>query len=216
MVDTSHKMQLRTSDTTPYGRKVLLVAHELQLIDKIEITQPIRGDLMQGMAPENPLGKMPTLITADGMLLYDSIVICEYLNDLVKGKIFPNVGPAKYHALRLHALADGMLEAALLRRIDPETNQRPKSMQWLPPLPPQSADFLALQWNKIQRALKVAEQEINGFGKEITIGVLSLANALGYLDFRFPKDDWRKDCQALSAWYKEFSKRPSFPATAPK
>ena len=206
MVDTSHKMQLRTSSTTPYGRKVMLVAHELKLVDKIEMIAPIRDNWVQGIAPENPLGKVPSLTTADGMVLYDSIVICEYLNDMAQGKLFPASSPAKYRALRLHALADGLLEAAVAQRI--ETHMRPTNLQW--------ADFLTLQRNKVQGSLKAAEQEVKHFSKVPTIGEFSLAAALGYIDFRFPTDNWHKDYAKLNAWYQEFSKRPSMLATIPK
>ena len=206
MVDTSHKMQLRTSSTTPYGRKVMLVAHELKLVDKIEMIAPIRDNWVQGIAPENPLGKVPSLTTADGMVLYDSIVICEYLNDMAQGKLFPASSPAKYRALRLHALADGLLEAAVAQRI--ETHMRPANLQW--------ADFLTLQRNKVQGSLKAAEQEVKHFSKVPTIGEFSLAAALGYIDFRFPTDNWHKDYAKLNAWYQEFSKRPSMLATIPK
>lgn len=206
MTETPNKMKLRTSSTTPYGRKVMLVAHELKLIDKIEIIAPIRDNWVQGIAPENPLGKVPSLTTADGMVLYDSIVICEYLNDMAQGKLFPTSSPAKYRALRLHALADGLLEAAVAQRI--ETHMRPANLQW--------ADFLTLQRNKVQGSLKAAEHEVKHFSKAPTIGEFSLAAALGYIDFRFPTDNWHKDYAKLNAWYQEFSKRPSMLATIPK
>jgi len=206
MTETPNKMKLRTSSTTPYGRKVMLVAHELKLVDKIEMIAPIRDNWVQGIAPENPLGKVPSLTTADGMVLYDSIVICEYLNDMAQGKLFPASSPAKYRALRLHALADGLLEAAVAQRI--ETHMRPTNLQW--------ADFLTLQRNKVQGSLKAAEQEVKHFSKVPTIGEFSLAAALGYIDFRFPTDNWHKDYAKLNAWYQEFSKRPSMLATIPK
>jgi len=206
MAEPSNKMKLRTSSTTPYGRKVMLVAHELKLVDKIEMIAPIRDNWVQGIAPENPLGKVPSLTTADGMVLYDSIVICEYLNDMAQGKLFPASSPAKYRALRLHALADGLLEAAVAQRI--ETHMRPTNLQW--------ADFLTLQRNKVQGSLKAAEQEVKHFSKVPTIGEFSLAAALGYIDFRFPTDNWHKDYAKLNAWYQEFSKRPSMLATIPK
>ena len=200
------KMQLRTSGTTPYGRKVMLVVHELKLTDKIEIMAPVRDKWIQGISPENPLGKVPTLITADGLVLYDSIVICEYLNDLAKGKLFPASGTAKYKALRLHALADGILEAAIAQRI--ETHMRPAHLQW--------TDFLSRQRNSVDNSLKVTEQLVKEFNKEPTIGELSIAAALGYLDFRFPQDNWHKSYSQLDIWYQEISKRPSMKATMPK
>ncbi|HMS45051.1 MAG TPA: glutathione S-transferase family protein [Alphaproteobacteria bacterium] len=200
------KMKLRTSGTTPYGRKVMLVVHELKLTDKIEIMAPVRDNWIQGISPENPLGKVPTLITADGLVLYDSIVICEYLNDLAKGKLFPASGTAKYKALRLHALADGILEAAITQRV--ETHMRPTHLQW--------PDFLSRQRNSVDNSLKVAEQLVKEFNKEPTIGELSIAAALGYLDFRFPQDNWHKSYSQLDIWYEEISKRPSMKATMPK
>lgn len=206
MTTPLNKMKLRTSSTTPFGRKVMLVVHELKLLDKIEIIAPIRDNWVQGIAPENPLGKVPILTTADGMVLYDSIVICEYLNDMAQGKLFPSSGPSKYRALRLHALADGLLDAAVLQRV--ETHMRPANLQW--------ADFLTQQRNKVQNGLKAAENEMKHFSKEPTIGEFSLAAALGYIDFRFPTDNWHKDYPKLDAWYKEFSKRPSMVATVPK
>jgi len=203
-------MKLRYSPNSPYVRKVMVVALETGLEPKIErlpttVVPTKPNDDLKG---ENPLMKIPSLMTDDGIVLFDSPVICEYLDTLHGGaKIFPAAGKARWVALRQQALGDGILDAALLARY--ETAVRPKELQW--------SDWIAGQMAKIRNGLaaldgKVGEGALSG---PLNIGQITVGCMLGYLDFRYASEGWRERHKALSGWYAEFFKRPSMVATAP-
>ncbi|MCS6878043.1 MAG: glutathione S-transferase [Geminicoccaceae bacterium] len=202
-------MRLHTSPASPFGRKVAVVLHETGLWDRVErrdaTLSPIAPDPV--VCAANPLGKIPCLELDDGTALYDSRVICEYLDGLHAGpRLFPPEGPARFAALRLQALADGMLDTAVGLRY--ETFLRPETFRW--------PEWIAAQKLKITRALDRLEGECEGFGERIDIGTLALACALGYLDFRFAEDRWRDGRPRLAAWYARMAARPSMVATVPR
>jgi len=184
----------------------MVAAHELGLADRIErvrtvvrMTQP-NADLL----PENPLSKIPTLVLADGTVLIDSVVICEYLDALAGGAIlFPPSGPERWTALARHALGNGLLDILILWR-----NERDKPEgKRLPAL----LDSFAL---KTRAALNRLERDVPDlvatcFG----IGHIAVGCCLSYLDFRFPDLDWRDGRPALTAWHESFLARPSAQAT---
>jgi len=200
-------MKLRYTSTSPYVRKVCVTALETGLDDRIERVVTDTRNRDSGIARDNPLGKVPALITDEGEKLYDSPVICEYLDSLTAGpRLFPPEGPERWQALRLQALGDGMLDAALLAMI--ETKRRPEALRW--------ADWMALQQVKIQHGLDQLEREAAALDGPLTIGTITVGCALGYLDFRFAEDDWRHLHPALAAWYEAFSRRPSMRATVPR
>ena len=200
-------MKLRYSTTSPYVRKVSVTALELGLDGRIERVPTNTMDPKSDHAADNPLGKVPALITDEGDKLYDSPVICEYLDSLHDGpKIFPPEGPERWRALRLQALGDGMLDAAVLNMH--ETRRRPEPLRW--------ADWIALQQVKIQHGLDRLESEADRFEDPLTIGTITVGCALGYLDFRFSDEPWRATHPALAAWYEGFSERPSMRQTAPR
>ena len=120
-------MKLYFSPTSPYVRKCLVSAHELGLVDRIQLlaanAHPVQRDAT--LIASNPLGKVPTLLTDDGTPLYDSRVICEYLDHLAGGSLFPRTGDARWAALTLQSLADGMLDAALLARYEQAVRPEP-------------------------------------------------------------------------------------------
>jgi glutathione S-transferase len=123
-------MKLRHSAGSPFVRKVMVLAHEHGLVDRIELVptavSPVQGN--EGLAPENPLMKVPSLVTDDGQTLFDSSVICEYLDNLAsRGKLFPAAGPARWTALRQQALGDGILDALILCRYE---TVRPDDKRW--------------------------------------------------------------------------------------
>ena len=122
-------MQIHFSPASPFVRKVMVAAHELGLVDRLETlpsaAHPVNRD--QSILARNPLGQVPTLVTDDGRTLYDSRVICEYLNDLGRGSLFP-AGEARWRALTEQALGDGMLAAAVLTRY--ESVVRPEAKRW--------------------------------------------------------------------------------------
>ena len=202
-------MKLYVSPASPYVRKVRVVAREAGLAAVIEevvaSVSPVAPN--EQVSRDNPLGKLPVLIADDGSAIYDSPVICEYLDSLHSGrKLFPAAGPARWTALKLQALADGLLDAALLARY--ETALRPEPRRW--------PEWIAGQKRKIADALDTLERDVDLLGGELTIGNLSVACALGYLDFRFAADAWRTGRPKLDAWLAEVSKRESLRATMPK
>lgn len=199
-------MKLYYSATSPYVRKVNAFAIEAGLDDKIEniTTNPWVTD--ESLLADNPLSKVPTVILDDGTVLYDSPVICEYLDSLNTGqKLIPVAGMERWMALRLQALGDGMLDAAVMRFLE---RKRPEAQQ--------SSDWDATQLSAIQRALAYLEDNIDGWVKELTIGQITVGCALGYLDFRFSGDRWRDNQPLLAEWYSSFAERTSMKRTQPK
>jgi glutathione S-transferase len=200
-------MQLHYNIASPFARKVLAVAIETGLDVRIErvkrLMTPVAPDAL--LNADNPLGKIPCLVTDDGMALYDSPVICEYLDSLHHGaRMFPS-GPARWTALRRQALADGIMDAAVLTRY--ETFLRPQEVRW--------DAWIDSQKQKFLRALDALEFEGASLGV-VDIGTLAIACALGYLDFRFPDDDWRAGRPRLAAWLEQFAQRPAIANTAPQ
>jgi glutathione S-transferase len=199
-------MNLYYSLTSPYVRKVNVCAIELGLDDKLEriVTNPWETD--ESLLEDNPLSKVPTLITDDGIVLYDSPVICEYL-DTVYGDqaLIPAGGAERWSALRLQALGDGMMDAAVLRFLERKR-----------PAPQQSREWDKMQRITIQRALNYLEDKVSDWKTDVTIGQITVACALGYLDFRFAEDNWRQGQPGLVSWFADFSERTSMQATLAK
>lgn len=203
-------MKLRYSPTSPYVRKVMVVALETGLAERIEriptTVAPTKPN--DEVARENPLVKVPALTTDDGFVLYDSPVICEYLDTLHdRAKLFPASGKARWLALRQQALGDGILDAAILGRYE---ILRPKEYQW--------QDWLDAQMRKVRGALAALEMEAEAgdLGGPLTIGHITIACALGYLDFRYQSEAWRTKHRRLAVWAEEVAQRKSIQLTAPK
>jgi len=194
-------MKIFFSPTSPYVRKCLVVAHELGLDGKIQLlasnAHPVHRDAQ--IIQSNPLGKVPTLICDDGSVLYDSRVICEFLDDRQGGTLFPPAGTARWQALTLQSLADGMLDAALLARY--EVAARPEPLRW--------SDWLDGQLDKLSTSLAALEQAPQCLAGRVDIGTLSLACALWYIDLRFADLNWRQRFPAVASWAKAFGTRPS-------
>jgi len=195
-------MKLRYSTTSPFVRKVHVVAIETGQIDKIELVKTNTADPNSGLNRNNPLNKVPALELDDGSSLYDSRVICEYLDAQAKGNFFPPVGPARWTALKRQTLADGMMDAAVLRMME---TRRPDGQR--------SADWDARQKLKVTQGLAALEAE--PLGPQLDIGTLAVAIVLDYLDFRFKADDWRAKHPKLTVWHKGFAARPSLQKTLP-
>ncbi|HIJ62965.1 MAG TPA: glutathione S-transferase [Rhodospirillaceae bacterium] len=200
-------MQLLYSATSPFARKVLLLAHETGQADAIDLiaTNPWAADT--DLPGTNPLGMVPALRSLDGTWLYDSPVICEYLDSLHGGRRFiPADGPARWTALRRQALGDGLMDAMVRLRI--ETTMRPAELRW-----PFWSDR---QEASIRHVLAALEDEAAGLARQDwSLGELTLAAALSYLDFRWPVD-WRADHRRLAAWFAVQQSRPSMVATQPR
>jgi len=197
-------MKLCYSGTSPFVRKVVVSAIELGLDNRIERQPTSAWDPATKLVEINPLSKVPALITDSGEALYDSPVICEYLDSLGGNRLFPS-GAARWTALRLQALADGIMDAGVSARMEA---QRPAEKQ--------SADWAARQKAAIRRALDALEAEAASLDGQLTIGQVAVGCALGYLDFRYAADEWRKGRPKLAAWYEGFAKRPSMSTTVPK
>jgi len=197
-------MKLYFSPASPYVRKVRAAAIECGLIDRIELVPTDVNAADNDFGKVNPVNRVPAMQLDDGMVLFDSPVICEYLDSLSKGpKMFPPTGPERWQALRLQALGDGLLDAAVPRR---QESLRPEAQQ--------SPARVATYKKMMRQTLDALEAGIGDL-KGVTIGTLTVACALGYLDFRFPGDEWRKGRPRLAAWYDTFVKRPSLAQTVP-
>jgi glutathione S-transferase len=198
-------MKLRHAAASPFVRKVTVVAHELGLADRIELVptavSPVQAN--PSLASDNPLMKVPSLTTDDGQVLFDSPVICEYLDGLAGGgKFFPAAGAARWTALRQQALGDGILDALILCRYE---TTRPEDKRW--------SGWTDGQMAKAHQGLATVERE--DLAGPRTIGHVTIACMLGYLDFRFPNDGWRQRHPKLAAWYREIEQLPSMQATKP-
>lgn len=201
-------MKLRYTPTSPYVRKVTVTAHETGLHGKIERVPSNPWAPDTDLPKDNPMGKVPALITDGGEVLYDSSMICEYLDSLHTGrKIYPPAGGERWRALRRHALGDGILDAAVARIIETRRPDTPQSTWWTD-----------RQKAVLKRALDVCEnEEADGLAKDpVGIGHIGIACALGFLDFRFKAEDWRPGRPKLAKWYEDFCKRPSMAQTVPK
>ena len=205
-------MRLHTNPASPFGRKVKVLAHEAGVFGRLELLDeavtPV--SVNEAVQAANPLGKIPCLVTDEGGLaLYDSRVICEYLDGLGHDgpRLFPDAGdPARWRALTMQALGDGIMDAAVGTRY--ETFLRPEAHRW--------PDWVRGQKAKVARGLDRLEAEANGLGGGVHVGLITAACALGYLDFRFSDDPWREGRPGLAAWFERFDARPSMQATRPR
>ena len=201
-------MKLHWSPRSPFVRKVMVFAHETGLAERLTLVRTVVAmskpnlELMR----DNPLGKIPTLVTDDAGVFYESVVICEYLDSLHGGpKLFPPSRPHRWHALRWHALGDGMLDTLILWY-----NERPK------PPAQQTPEWLANFALKIRTSLDALEVEAGELARApLGIGHVALGCALGYLDFRFSDLRWRDARPRAAAWFDDFARRPSMQATVP-
>lgn len=196
-------MKLAYSPASPYVRKVTACAIKRGLNDKIERLKI--GTTDPELLKWNPLSKVPTLITDDGMHLFDSPVICEYLDSIGSApKLFPAAGPARWKALTQEALADGILDATQPRRREialPQDEGR--------------KGYIALQQGKVVQALAEFEKQAESLGNLDTIGEITIGCALGYLDFRYANEPWRPGHPKLEAWYAKVAKLPPLADTVP-
>jgi glutathione S-transferase len=201
-------MKLYHSPTSPFVRKVMVLLHEAGATDRVGLVPAMGTPLEPGTLPvdRNPLGKVPALERDDGPTLYDSRVICRYLDDLLKAGLYP-APPRLWDTLVLEATADGMTDAAVLMRY--ETHVRPEAAR--------SPEWLAAQWAKVDRALDAVEARwMSHLSGPLDIGQIAMGTALGYLDFRHAERDWQARRPQLQAWWTGFAARDSMAATAPK
>jgi glutathione S-transferase len=201
-------MKLHWSPKSPYVRKVMMVAHETGLVERLELVRSVA--LMTQPNPtlmnDNPLSKIPTLVLESGQALFDSAVICEYLDCLHSGpRLFPESGDARWQALRRHALGDGLLDVLILWR-----NERERA-------PPQQSPVLLAAFElKTHRTLALLEHEADVLASTaFGIGHIAIGCALGYCSFRFPNLPWGATHPRLAGWLGMFEQRPAALKTAP-
>lgn len=201
-------MQLFYANTSAYVRKVMVTAHCLGLTNEIELldsaAHPVERD--ERIAIVNPLAKVPALRTEQGACLYDSRVICEYLNARAKGDLIPSQGDARWLSLSRQALGDGLIDAALLARY--EFSARPLEKQW--------QGWADAQLKKVHAALREIECQVADFSTQPDdVGLIAIGCALGYLDFRFDALNWRANHPLTAAWFALFDAHPAMAATRP-
>ncbi len=203
-------LRLFHAPTSPFVRKVWVCAYEKGVEDQIERLAsqawPVKRD--PNIVRENPSGKVPAAILDDGSPLFDSRVICAWIDALgAQTPLFPADPAGRFQAMTLEALADAMLDAAMLCRY--ETVLRPKEFYW--------ALWHDSQMEKIDSGLDDLEARwMDRLRGPLTIGSIATGCALGYLDFRFAEKGWRSGRPTLAAWFEDFAARPSMRATRPE
>lgn len=199
-------MLLRHSHTSPFVRKVVVLLHETGLIGQVDFETVDGWSEPEQLTGDNPLSMVPTLVLDDGGILYDSPVVCEYLDRRHDGPIMiPADGAARWRVMREQALADGMLDCAVLVFV--ELHKRPQDKQW--------DWWIDLKRRAIDRSLDQFETELAHLGQRVDLGTISIAVALAYLDLRGAVGEWRDSRPGLADWYAGFSQRPSMVASRP-
>lgn len=202
-------LKLFYSPASPFVRKVLVCAHEKGVAEQIENLPSKPGPVHRDpeIMRENPAGQVPTAITRDGTALFDSRVICAFVDTMSSDMpLLPTEPKARFAAMTLEALADTMLTAAVLCRY--ETALRPAQFYW--------DQWYDGQIAKIDSGLDDLESRwIDTLNGPVSIGTITVACVLGYLDFRFADRNWRAGHPELSLWFGDFAKRASMKATMP-
>ncbi len=199
-------MKLYYSPTSPYVRKVTMMAMELGLDEQIERIAVSSVGPDSDVTNANPLGKVPALVRNDGSDLYDSPVICEYLDSLHDGRKFiPADGEDRIFVLKMQALADGAMDAGISQIME---TRRPDDEQ--------SPGWITRQQKALSQAMDEMEKFVDHLGSEVTLAHLTFCAALGWIDLRKSDWNWRESRPALADWYTAFSARPSVMATEPQ
>lgn len=202
-------MRLAYAAASPFARKPYILLQELDLLGTVEIYQPGKVSPVSAnneLNKINPLGMIPVLAVNDNQGIYDSSVICEYINHLGNGHFYPSDPEARFRSLQLQALADGIMDISVAMRY--ETALRPEPLRW--------KDWIDEQTIRVNQGLIALEHQCADFDPVFTIGEVAVVAALGYRDFRFADQDWRASCPALSAWYEQISTRPSVLSSVPE
>lgn len=203
-------MKLFYAPQSPFARKVRAAAIELGLEDRLQLeyAEVVPGRPNADYARQrNPLRKIPALVTDAGETIFDSTVICEYLNALAGGGVLiPREASRRWRVLTNHALAQGMCESAILIRY--ETWLRPEAARW--------SVWIDDHWDKIHNGLDWFERNSSELNEPIDLAHLALGSLLGYVDFRWPDNGWRERFSNVSAWFARLEQRPSFARTKPQ
>ncbi|MCP2670412.1 glutathione S-transferase [Maricaulaceae bacterium EIL42A08] len=197
-------MKLYISNTSPYARKCRALIIEKGLENRIEIEEAAPLENPDALQASNPLGKVPALERDRGPALMDSPLICEYIDSLNDENWIPSSGESRILVLRQQAIADGLMDITIGRRIE---MMRDEKLQW---------DFWKERWEAaIERTLVQLNEERGQFERSVDLGALSVAVSLGYLDLRYAELDWRGRFPELGAFYGRWSERESFKRTEP-
>ena len=201
-------MRLLSSPTSPYARKVRMTVLEKGLADRVAIEPGVpmgTADEAAAVRRVNPLGKIPALVLDTGEALYDSPVICEYLDAIGTGPaLLPASGTGRWTALRLQALGDGVADAAFNIVMEHRRAEALRSSEWLD------------RWTRaIHGAADALDVALAAGPLAADLGAIAIAAAFGYVDFRLPQIDWRAGRPRLTAAFADLAARPSFVATAP-
>jgi glutathione S-transferase len=198
-------MQLFYSVTSPYARKVLVTAMEKGFCGEIDMVACDPHGEEGALLAANPMSRVPTLVLGDGSALYDSPVICEWLDRRdMEPRLIPAKGGERWQVLRVQALADGMMDDAYANVME---GRRPEHQRSAADMDRRTASLL--------RSAAVLGRELESMENPLTLGHIAAACALGYLDFRLPAVDWRRRHEGLGDWFAGFSKRPAMAATRP-
>jgi glutathione S-transferase len=199
-------MRLLYSPTSPFVRKVLITAHEIGVADRIETVRANPREPTAMLLERNPLGKIPVLLTDDGGCIYDSPLICDYLDSTFGGHaLLPRAGLPRFEALTRVALGDGLVDAAILYRAEisrPEEKLFSQAIDW--------------QLRKVNNMLTRLETMVPSFGEKIDLGQIAFGCALGWLEFRLADKKMLAGVPKVQAWFSAISQRPSFQATVPR
>jgi len=199
-------MKLFYSLTSPYARKVRVTAYEKGLADRIELVPCNPHEPDPALLAANPLGRVPTLVIEDGTALFDSPVICEWLDSWGAGpRLLPPAGDERWRVLRGQALADGMLDDAVAMVLE---RRRPEALQ--------SPAHQAGRSAALLRAAADVEAGLVGTDGDLSLAHIALGCALAYLDFRLPELDWRPEAPRTAQWLEAFCRRPSMRDTQPQ
>jgi len=204
------KMKLHWSPRSPFVRKVMVVLHETGHVDNVELLRNVVAMTKPNPAVmlDNPLNKIPTLVLADGAVLFDSRVICEFFDQAVTDpKLFPEESHERFRALTWQALGDGLMELLLIwRNWHTERKLAPDD---------QEDAYLRAFSLKARSTLDTLEAQAPMLAEgRYSIGHIAIGCALSFLDFRWADLQWRTARPQLTAWHLEFSRRPAVIATA--
>jgi glutathione S-transferase len=197
-------MQLIYSPTSPYARKVRMLVIEKGLTDRVEVVTANPLQDPPELLAANPLAKVPALIVGRDFTLFDSPLLCAYLDSLAEPRLIPERDDARWQVLRREALADGILDAAVSSVMEGRRIESQRSPDWL------------ARWsNAILRTVGELEKEAPVLVQRFDLGAIASAAALAYLDFRRPHIDWRANAPQLDAWLESVRERESFASTVP-
>ncbi len=200
-------MKLISADLSPFARKVRVLLHETGQLDDVEVTSEMTTPLntAPAVAAANPMGKVPTLVRNDGPALYDSRVICRFLDHRKGAGLYPET--RLWETLALEATADGIMDAAVAMSY--ELRLRPAEYQL--------EDWIDAQWRKVAGAISVINTRwMSHLAGPLDMSHIAVGCALGYVDLRHGARNWRQGNEALDNWFATFAERDSMKATAPE